>query len=192
MAVIEQGIEVRTVVAEPITREAFAPFGELLSVEGRERLPIDLYGDKVDVYRADFHSNRPMEWLLTTLRVREFEIRWLERHLELTQTFIPLGGHPFVLAVAAPGARLEHDVPALDEIRAFIVPGTVGAQIHVGTWHEPPFGLVQEQVVVYTSHADLTAGLGSNLNERKSIGQLDVDKRNIAEHAGHRVKITLP
>jgi len=192
MATVAKGLKVRSIVARPITAESFAPFGEVITIEGRPRLPIDLYGESVDVYRADFHSDRPIEWLLTSMRVREFRVHWLERHMELTQTFIPLGGNPFVLAVAAPDARLADGIPAFDEVRAFLVPGDVAAQIHVGTWHEPPFPLVNGQVVMYTSHADLTAGLGSNVDERKSIDRLDVDKRNISEYGGYVLKIALP
>ena len=152
----------------------------MLSVEGRERLPINLY-EGVDVYRADFESDRPMEFLLTQNKVRDFHVRFLERHMELTQMFVCLGGHPFVQVVARPDARLENDVPALDEIRAFVVPGDVGTNMFRGTWHEPPFAFVDDQVFLYTSHADLTQGLSADLDERKSIGGLDVDKRSITE-----------
>ena len=37
--------------AEPLTAKAFAPYGILLSPEGRERLPVNTYGDKLDLYR---------------------------------------------------------------------------------------------------------------------------------------------
>lgn len=191
MATVDAATEVRYVEVEPLTPEAFAPFGDVLSVEGRERLPINLYPG-VDVFRADFHTNRPMEWLLTRNDVRDFRILYLERHMELTQAFISLGGKPFIQTVAAPDARLEDDVPALDEIKAFMVPGDVATNMHPGTWHEPPFGLVDGQTFLYTSHADLTAGLGADRDAKDSIGEKDVDKRNITEHAGYELRIALP
>ena len=43
MATVDAGTEVKYLQVEPLTREAFAPFGDVLSVEGRERLPINLY-----------------------------------------------------------------------------------------------------------------------------------------------------
>ena len=61
MATVDAATEIKYVEVEPLTPEAFAPFGDVLTVEGRERLPIDLYSG-VDVFRADFHTNRPMEW----------------------------------------------------------------------------------------------------------------------------------
>lgn len=192
MATIDAGVEVRTVTAQPLTVEAFKPFGDVISVEGRERLPIDLYGDAVDVFRADFEADEPIEFLLTRGKVRPFEVLFLERHFNLTQTFFPMGGVPFISVVAAPDARLEDEVPATEDVRAFIVPGSVAVNLHKGTWHEPPFPLVDGQVIAYTSHAALTAGLGSNLDARKNINQLDVDKRNIKENAGYRLRVTLP
>ncbi len=191
MATVDAGVEVKYLTVEPLTNEAFAPFGDVLSVEGRERLPIDLY-EGVDVFRADFETSRPMEFLLTRNKVRPFHVRFLERHMELTQAFISLGGRSFVQVVAAPGARLENDVPAFDEIKAFMVPGDVATNMYRGTWHEPPFGLVDDQCFLYTSHADLTEGLGADRNAKDSIGEKDVDKRSITEHAGYELRIALP
>tara|TARA_B100000686_G_C16533267_1_gene833467 strand:+ start:78 stop:665 length:588 start_codon:yes stop_codon:yes gene_type:complete len=191
MATVESGIEVRHLEVEPLTSEAFAPFGDVLSVEGRERLPINLYPG-VDVFRADFHTNRPMEWLLTRNDVRDFSVLYLERHMELTQAFISLGGNPFVQVVAAPDARLENGVPAFEEVRAFMVPGDVATNMHPGTWHEPPFGLIDGQVFLYTSHADLTEGLGASTDAKGSIGEKDVDKRSIKEYGGYELRIALP
>ena len=35
--------------------------GVLLSSEGKTRLPINSYGDKVDIYREGFESDQPIE-----------------------------------------------------------------------------------------------------------------------------------
>jgi len=192
MATVDAGIEVRTVTAEMFTPEAWAPFGTVVAPEGHDRLPIDLYGDAVDVYKEPLESDRPVEYLITRIRNRGYEIRYLERHHHLTQTFIPLGGVPFLQVVARADAREEDGLPALDEIHAFFVPGQVAVQIHRGVWHEPPFALQPEQVVLVTSHQDLTAGLESQLNTRREIAQLDVEKRNVRERAGYAIKIDLP
>ena len=191
MATVDAGVEVKYLAVEPLTKEAFAPFGDVLSAEGRERLPINLY-EGVDVFRADFETARPMEFLMTRNKVRPFHVRFLERHMELTQTFISLGGRPFVQVVAAPDARLDNDVPGYDQIKAFLVPGDVATNMHLGTWHEPPFGFEDDQVFLYTSHADLTVGLGAALDTNSSIGEKDVDKRNITDHAGYELRIALP
>jgi ureidoglycolate lyase len=183
----------RTIKAEPLTREAFAPFGDVLSMEGLRRLPIELYGDRIDVYRpALFESDQPVEFLLTRSKLREFRIIFIERHLELTQSFIPLGGHPFIAVVARPNAREEDGIPALDEIHAFFVPGDTGINIHRGTWHEVPLPLVDGALMLVTSHQALTQGLESKLSERHEIHKLDVEKRNVTERTGLVLKVELP
>jgi ureidoglycolate lyase len=192
MATVDAGVEVRTVTAEMFTPEAWAPFGTVVAPIGHDRLPIDLYGSAVDVFTEPLESDRPVEYLITRIRNRGYEIRYLERHMHLTQTFIPLGGVPFLQVVAAADAREEDGIPAPDEVHAFFVPGDIAVQIGRGVWHEPPFPLQPEQVVLVTSHQDLTAGLKSKLNEKHEIAQLDVDKRNVRERTGFALKIELP
>lgn len=189
---------VRTIVAEPLSREAFAPFGEVLTHEGLEPLPIQLYGDLVKTYQLPaIETDQPMEWLLVEGRVREFEIVFLERHFGVSQAFLPLGGDPFVISLAAPDCRLQDGVPAPEEVHAFIVPGGAGVQIHKGTWHEPPFALVDGSCLLATSHRALTDGLMSRLDSQggiahEGVANVDVDKRNIRERSGTRYKVQLP
>jgi ureidoglycolate lyase len=186
-------LEIRTIEAELLTAETFAPFGEILSPDGRERLPIDLYGGTKHVYRAaPIDTDRPVEFLVTRSMLREFQVLFLERHLELTQAFIPLGGAPFISVVARADAPEDDGMPKLDELHAFIVPGDVGIQLHRGVWHEPPFPLVDGSLQLVTSHQSLTKGLGSDLNERGEIREADVEKRNMLERAGFIVEIRLP
>lgn len=185
--------EVRTVTAELLTREAFAPFGTVLSPEGLERLPIDVYGDRKNVFRvASIESNRPVEWLVTRSMLREFRVVYFERHLQLTQAFIPLGGDPIITVVARAEAKEEDGVPATDEVHAFIVPGNMGVQVHRGVWHEPPLPLVDGSLQLVTSHASLTAGLGAGLDERGEVLEQDVEKRNVTERTGYVLRVALP
>jgi ureidoglycolate lyase len=192
MTQVQERVEVRTVVAEPLTVEAFEPFGDVLGPEGRERLPIDLYGGTVDAYNIPVHADEPFEWLVNRLRYRGLRIINLERHHGLSQAFIPMDGAPFIQVVAAADARLDNDVPASDEVRAFIVPGNRGVQIDPGVWHEPPFPMQSEQMVIVTSHQSLTKGLASKVDASQEIAQLDVDKRNITDRAGYELRISLP
>jgi ureidoglycolate lyase len=141
---------------------------------------------------AQIHAETDIEWMLTRTDVREFRLLYLERHQQLSQAFIPLGGDPFVLVVAPVDAREENGFPALEEICAFIVPGDRGVQIHPGVWHEPPFALVDGSQQLLTSHQALTRGLRSGLNDRGEIAQLDVDKRSVAERTGRIVRVGLP
>ena len=192
MATLEEGLEVRTVTAEHLTAEAFAPFGTVLGPEGHERLPIELYGGTVDAFAIPIEADEPFQFLFNRLRYRGMRIQFLERHMHLTQAFMPLDGLPFVQVVAPADAPEEDGLPALDTVRAFIVPGGRGVQIGRGVWHEPPFPLQAEQQLIVTSHVSLTLGLQQKLDERREIGTLDVDKRNISERAGIVLRVELP
>jgi hypothetical protein len=46
---------------EPLSSDEFAAFGRVLSPESRDRLPINTYGDKLDLYREGFDSDQPIE-----------------------------------------------------------------------------------------------------------------------------------
>jgi ureidoglycolate lyase len=187
----EPGPTERTILAEPLTVEAFAPFGVTLGPEGKEPRAIDLYDGAIDTFTTTFDADLPGEWLITRQRVRPLEVRFVERHLRLTQSFISFGGHPFLVVVAPADAAQERGLPALDTWRAFVVPGTTAVQIERGVWHEVPFALVDDQVITVMSHRQLTAGLESQPDARREINVSDVDKRNVVERGGTRVLVTL-
>jgi ureidoglycolate lyase len=163
--------------AQPLTATAFAPFGVILSPDGRERLPINTYGDKLDLYRESFETDQPIEWFIAQFRKRDFSALFLERHAQLSQTFIPLGGKAFLMVVAAKDARLENGLPTEDQIHAFVVPGDCAVQLHRSTWHENPFALEPEQTLLVTSHAALTRG--HQQNPDASLAQLPLDLERV-------------
>lgn len=181
------------VVPEPLTAKAFAPYGEVISTAGRESLGYDLYGDRDDNFVAgSLESDHHVEVLLTRQHIREYRINFLERHFEIAQAFIPLGGNPFLCVVARPDAPEEHGLPRLDEVRAFWVPGDAGLTLHRGTWHEPPFPLSSGATMVVTSHRALTEALGSTPDENGEIHWGDVDKRHVTSRTGVELRIQLP
>jgi ureidoglycolate lyase len=178
--------------AEPVTRESFAPYGTLLGVVG-EPTP-HVYGDTLYPYRAGrLESDAEVEWIYTTYSVREFRVQYLERHHNITQTFIPLGGDPIVAAVAPPDAELRNGLPLLETVRAFVVPGTAAVNLHRGTWHEVPFPVVDGQVTLLTSHAGVTTGWAS-LDDQGGIDKREQgeEKRDVLVLGGVRLMIKLP
>jgi ureidoglycolate lyase len=159
---------------EPFTVEAFAPFGNVLSTAGRERLPINTYGDKLNLFRQSFDSDQPIEWFIVEGLIREPKALFLERHLQITQAFIPLNSDGFVMIVAAPDcAEEDNGLPLISKTQAFHIPGDVAVQLHRGTWHENPFPTRDGQVFLVTSHAALTRG--HQKNPRADIADLPVD-----------------
>jgi ureidoglycolate lyase len=162
--------------AEPITAEAFAPFGVVLTETGRKRLPINTYGDKLDLYREDFASDQPIEWFIVNGRPRWNGVLFVERHMQLTQTFIPMG-KPFLTVVARADAVDENGFPKLSELKAFYVPGDTAFQIKRGTWHENPMPLADNTRLLVTSHANLTVAHQQSPDPKLANLAVDLERR---------------
>lgn len=188
------GPPVRRIVAEPLLNaEQFEPFGWLLGAHSAEPLPIDLYGgrdDNIPVGTVD--CDHPVELIVLRSKFRGFRINYLERHFELAQSFIPIGGNPLVLVVAPPGAPEVDGLPAFPTVRAFVVPGTLGVTLRRGTWHEPPFPLVHGSTTLITMHHALSEALASARDEMGEIHHGDVDKRNVTLRSGVELHVALP
>ena len=88
----------------PLTREAFAPYGEVIETDNREHFPVN------DGRAQRFHALAKVDvmehcgyGLISIFRSQpvEFpwEIRMMERHPMSSQAFIPLIPAPFVVVV---------------------------------------------------------------------------------------------
>lgn len=187
--------------ARPLTREAFAPFGDVLSDEGLEPLAVNLYRNTTRLYRpARVEADDQQELLLQRSRLRPFTVTHLERHARIAQLFLALDGGPFVVVVAAPDAPERNGLPAPAAVHAFLVPGGTGVVLHRSTWHEPPYPLADGTRFLISSHAALTEGLeeltkggeGAAEAVRARARDLDVDKRPLAAHGVPEIRIALP
>jgi ureidoglycolate lyase len=152
---------VKRLAAQPLTREAFAPFGNLLDAEGwQNHYPIN--AGKCERYHAlaTAEATGPdAAVIISILRGTPYgfplRLSMVERHPLGSQAFVPLNGRPFLVVVAADGPN----GPA--EPRAFLtVPGQ-GVNYPRNLWHGvlTPIGAPQDFLVV-----DRTGG-GSNLEE---------------------------
>lgn len=158
---------------EKLTPENFKPFGIVLTEQNRERLPIETYKDKMDLYNDSFESDQPMEWFIAKFRPRWNGVLFLERHFQITQAFIPIGGKPFLTVMAPPDCKEEKGFPALSELKAFYVPGDTPIQIYRKTWHENPMALAEQRLLV-TAHKSLIKGHIKG-GVSKEIDKLPVD-----------------
>jgi len=115
---------------------------------------------------------------------RPFEVQWVERHMQHTQSFIPLAGKPFVLVMARP---TEAELPEVDDLEAFLFDGTDGFVMDIGTWHEFPFAIVDDTDVVVILREATNQSL-QVVENNEAIGD-DLEKRDIAGRAGARIRI---
>jgi ureidoglycolate lyase len=135
----------RTLTVEPLTREAFAPFGDVIEAdEQRTNFLINdgnakRFDDLAEV-DASTDNGRPC---ISIVRVKPYAlplpILMLERHLLGSQAFVPLAGKSF-LVVVAPGI----DTPSSDEMRCFLAVNGQGVNYRRGTWHHPVIGIDED------------------------------------------------
>jgi ureidoglycolate lyase len=117
---------------EPLTAEAFAPFGAILPDPG----PAAFTSGTLQTWRFPFEVDDAV--LVTLCRFRREPMRFsrLERHLAVTQAFLPLAGRRSVMVVAPATAEGEPVVPPEPAtVRAFELTGAAGLVLWRGTWH---------------------------------------------------------
>ena len=124
-----------SLTVEPLSREAFAAYGEVIEFEGRESYPIN--GGMADRYHAlatvetGGGDNRAVISLVASNKFQlPRRVDHLEYHPHGSQAFIPLDDAPFLVVVGAPG-----EVPDLAGLRAFATNGRQGINYRAGTWH---------------------------------------------------------
>lgn len=191
------------ITLEPATTAGLAPYGYLIGPpESELKGRIDYYGDAVEVRTpAKFVSNDDMMLNLVTFNRRAPIIRWMEYHTKHTQTFIPLAGRPFVMVLGAPTRRRPDggmderlaDLPDLSTVRGFYFDGSAGICMHIGTWHEVPFPIVDRTsfVAIVTNetnrnleeHDEHFESEGGDLVKRQLVRRLDthleIDLRSV-------------
>ncbi|AOJ68550.1 MULTISPECIES: ureidoglycolate lyase [Burkholderia] len=151
----------KTLAIEPLTRAAFAPFGDVIETNGAKQIPINLgttmrFHDLARIDVAD-EGGRPLVNLFRGQpRALPFEVTMLERHPLGSQAFIPLADRAYIVVVA-PAGDLDPS-----KIRAFVTSGWQGVNYAKGVWHHPliALGEVSDFVVVDRG------GDGLNLNEQ--------------------------
>ena len=163
--------------AETVTAAGFAPFGSVLTAEGRRRLPINTYGEKMDLYREAIETDQPIEWFIIRAQDRGTSELFLERHRMLSQAFIPVGPRGFFTIVAAPDAPERDGMPALESLRAFWVPPGAAIQLHRGAWHENPMPAADDTHFLVTSHAALTLAHQQTPDPALASLPLDLERR---------------
>lgn len=171
-------VEVRNIAIKKATPDALKKYGDFLGYNADvEPMPIDFYGGSVKVRRvAHFESATPTEMPVVTLQRRPMDVRYMERHFKHTQAFISLGSKPFVCAFAPPN---DKDLPDLDQVEAFLFDGSAGFVMHIGTWHEFPFAVLDDTNLLVILTKEATDGLiKDNVVQDEAIGP-DIEKKDL-------------
>ena len=132
--------------AVPLTRDGFAPFGEVIGADGGRTARVN--GGRAvrhdDLAHLD-HATPSRLPVLATYRIGPsrlpFAAAVLERHPSSSQVFLPMQAARFVVGVAPASPS-----GALDRARAFIADGAEGLHYRAGIWHVPLTALDAEAV----------------------------------------------
>jgi ureidoglycolate lyase len=150
----------RMLSIEPLTRQAFAPFGDVIETEGREFFMINDGSTRRFHRLAAVDAGADGEAIISIFRARALpmplRITMLERHPRGSQAFVPLLGNRFLVVVAPPG-----DDPQPDQVRAFVTDGRQGVNYHRAVWHHPVVALKPEDEFLVVDRN----GPGSNCDE---------------------------
>ncbi|EGH29143.1 ureidoglycolate lyase [Pseudomonas syringae] len=127
----------RKLIIEPLTKEAFAPFGDVIETDGSDHFMINNGSTMRFHCLADVQTAQPEDKAIISIFRAEalpmpLTIGMLERHPLGSQAFVPLLGNPFLIVVAPVG-----DEPESEATRAFVSNGRQGVNYHRGVWHHP-------------------------------------------------------
>ena len=117
---------------EPLTREAFAPYGDVIEVSAKPDKLINqgMCGRFHDLAKLDFGSGQAGISLFDAqARHFPYSLDMMERHPEGSQAFIPLSGVPMIISVANDNSGKP------GQPRAFLSEPHQSINIHRNTWH---------------------------------------------------------
>lgn len=140
----------RPLPVEPLTAEAFAPYGQVIECAGHHSLAINhatsrRFSDLAQL-ETDPEGRLALSIFQARARQRPYLLDTLERHPLGSQAFMPLNGQPFLIVVA--GARPAPDAPGTAALKAFISHGTQGINFRRGVWHHPLLALADADFLV--------------------------------------------
>jgi len=147
--------------AEPLTHEAFAPYGDVIETEGAKHFSINAgtierFHDLAQVELGG--EGRPLISIAACNQATTLPcpVPFVERHPLGSQAFIPLDDTPLVVVVAPAG-----DEVAPESLRAFVSNGRQGVNYRRGVWHLPLIALEQGQRMLIVDRG----GSGDNCEE---------------------------
>ncbi|MFT5782008.1 MAG: ureidoglycolate lyase [Pseudomonas sp.] len=151
----------RTLQIEPLTKEAFAAFGDVIETDGSAHFMINngstrRYHQLATVQTAQPEDNAIISIFSAEALDMPLTVRVLERHPLGSQAFIPLLGKPFLIVVAPVG-----DAPQSELVRAFRSNGRQGVNYHRGVWHHPVLTIEKRDDFLVVDRS----GSGNNCDE---------------------------
>ncbi|MTI08339.1 ureidoglycolate lyase [Curvivirga aplysinae] len=130
---------------EPLTAEAFAPYGDVIEVSNDvQHFTInngstERYHDLAKVETDGTNARTLINIFRAQSLSYPLQVKMMERHPYGSQAFIPLSGKPYLVLVAPLGDELRPE-----DLRIFSAKGTQGVNYHKNMWHHPILALEGE------------------------------------------------
>jgi len=127
-----------TLTPKPLTRAAFAPYGDVIEKDGADHFPINNGTTERyhDLALVDVTGGKNGRVLISICHAQPLiyplDIQFVERHPLGSQAFIPTNNQPFYLIVGIAGDDIKPET-----LKAFITNGKQGVNYHKGVWHHP-------------------------------------------------------
>ena len=148
-----------TLAIEPLTKQAFALFGDVVETDGKTPLSINQgYAQRfnglanIDVAAEGGQVN--ISWFVASVRPAPIAISLMERHPLGSQMFMPLNGADWLVVVCA-------DPHISSSYRAFAAKGHQGVNYARNCWHHPLLVLKDRSPFLVVDRK----GEGDNLEE---------------------------
>jgi ureidoglycolate lyase len=129
----------RQLTARPLTAEAFARYGQVISVGGASGVSANQgtavrYDWVADLKSTRANAKANLVVVRSEPKKLPFSARLVEKHPHSSQTFIPMACTRYLVCVAPP---LPTGAPDAARLEAFIALPGQGINYGAGTWHHP-------------------------------------------------------
>ncbi|RZN12915.1 ureidoglycolate lyase [Bradyrhizobium genosp. SA-3] len=163
-----------TLSIEPLTRQAFAPFGDVVETAGLTALSInqgyaERYNELANIDVGAEGGQINISWFVASARPAPIAIRLMERHPLGSQLFMPLNGRDWLVVVCT-------DPHTQSSYRAFAAKGNQGVNYARNCWHHPLLVLKDASSFLVVDRK----GGGNNLEEYWLDETLQLDLRTAA------------
>lgn len=146
----------RTLEPEPLTRESYARYGDVIAATDHARSANQGTAQKSE-HLAQLVDRRGARANLSVFRCAPralpHVVTLLEKHPSSTQVFVPMNAARYLVIVA-----LGEERPDLSTLRAFLAQPNQGITYHPGVWHHPMVALDRETDFFCLVFEDGTAG----------------------------------
>lgn len=127
----------RKLKPEPLTREAFAPYGEVIEVGNAKEIREINYGNTqrfhdlagLDMGEGEGEGKALVSIFRSSPLPRPIPLKVMEVHPLGSQAFMPLNNRPYLVVVAGQGDFHP------SKMRVFLAQGHQGVNYHKGCWH---------------------------------------------------------